>query len=175
MSTTFPTPRLAIVAGGKTCLSVPATPAVFLTMAPSAGQAAALAVQTWGWFCSWLCLLVVTGVAWRTRGYNHGSHRWTAGQVLEWRWQCMDVLVREVRVIRLSRGKLRGNALWNPYKVLTRFVAHELLDLFIIAQHVLNSAWQLISFTSLQQKNKEVDISNLPQEIQLSKRHSSGS
>lgn len=38
------------------------------------------------------------------------------------------------------------------------FVADELLDLLIIAQHVLNSAWQLIFFISLQQKNREVEI-----------------
>lgn len=175
MSMTFLAPRLVIVAVGKTCLSVPATTAMLLTVAPSTGQAAALAVQTWSWFCSWLCLLVVTGVAWRTRGYNHGSHGWTAGQLLEWRWQCTDGLLREVRAIRLSGGKQRSNTRWNPYKVLTRFVAHELLDLLIIAQHVLNSAWQLIFFISLQEKNKEVDISKAPQEIQLRQWYSSGS
>lgn len=169
MGPTFPAARLAMVAVGKTCLSVPATAAVLGAVPASAGWAAALAVQTQSWLCSWLCLLVVAGVAWRARGYNHGSHGWTAGQVLEWRWQCTDGLLRR------PGGKLRGNTLWNPYKVLTRFVAHELLDLLIIAQHVLNSAWQLISFISLQQKNKEVNISKAPQEIQLRKRHSSGS
>lgn len=52
----------------------------------------------------------------------------------------MAGLFREVWAIRLSLWDKRSNTFWNPYEILMGFVADELLDLLIIAQHVLNSA-----------------------------------
>lgn len=64
---------------------------------------------------------------------------WMAARMVECRW-CMAGLFREERAIRLSLRDQRSDAFWYSYEILMAPGADKLLDLLIIAQHVLNTA-----------------------------------